>query len=72
MNDLSTDLNFYSSVGAANIRGKFVNLSQPGNCGIYGTGKNKCIRSWSIVRNDQLGDISGNVAVAGKGMSAND
>ena len=71
MNNLSTNLTINSSAGTAFVNGRFTNLSNPEAATYNALVKTNALNLGSILRNDQLGNISANVTVSGKGFTPN-
>ncbi len=69
MNNLSTNLTINSSVGTAFVNGRFTNLSNPDAATYNALVKTNSLNLGSILRNEQLGNISANVTVSGKGFT---
>ncbi len=69
MNNLSTNLTINSSVGTALVNGRFTNLSNPDAATYNALVKTNAVNLGSILRNDQVGNISANVTVSGKGFT---
>src|SRR6187431_1875612 len=70
INDLSTNLTIYSSVGTAFVNGRFKNLSNPTAATYNALVKTNSLDLGYILRNDQFKNISANVTVSGKGFTA--
>jgi hypothetical protein len=70
INNLSTNLTLNSFVGTAFVDGRFTNLSKPDAATYKALVKTNSLDLGSILRNDQLGNISASVTVSGKGFSA--
>jgi hypothetical protein len=69
MNNLTTNLTVSSSVGAATVNGRFTNLADP-NAATYAAAiKTNSLDLGYILRNKQIGNISANVTVSGKGFT---
>jgi translocation and assembly module TamB len=71
INNLSANLNFNSTAGAAIIQGKFTNFTDLNAVSYTAVVKTNSLNIGSITRNDQLGRISANIAVTGKGFNEN-
>jgi hypothetical protein len=69
INKLSADVNIYSSVGNVSVRGQFTNLSKPAAVVYTAQVKTNSLNLGSILRNNQLGSTSGNIAISGKGFT---
>ncbi|HJS55633.1 MAG TPA: translocation/assembly module TamB domain-containing protein, partial [Chitinophagaceae bacterium] len=68
VNNLSTNLTISSSVGSALVNGKFTNLDDPKAATYDALVKTNSLDLGSILRNEQLGTVSANVTVSGKGF----
>jgi len=68
INNLSANLNIYSSAGAASINGRFTNLSNPASATYTAVVKTNSLNLGNILRNDQLGHVNANLAISGKGL----
>jgi translocation and assembly module TamB len=71
INNLSANLNFYSTAGAATIHGQFTDLTNINTATYTALVRANSLNIGSILRNDQLGRISANVSIAGKGFTEN-
>jgi len=69
INNLSTNLTINSSVGTAFVNGRFTNLSNPATATYNAVVKTNSLNLGSVLRNDQLGNVSANVTVSGKGFT---
>ena len=69
INNLSTNLTISSSVGTAFVNGRFTNLSNPNAATYNALVKSNSLNLGSILRNDQLGNVSASVTVSGKGFT---
>ncbi|MES1215880.1 MAG: translocation/assembly module TamB domain-containing protein, partial [Bacteroidota bacterium] len=70
INNLSADLNINTTKGAASLDGRFINISDPNMASYAAIVKTNSLNIGSILMNDQLGSISANVAVEGKGFTS--
>ena len=70
INNLSTNLTINSSAGTAFVNGKFTNLSNPAVATYNALVKTNALDLGSILRNDQVGNVSASVTVSGKGFTA--
>jgi len=69
INNLYADLNVNSSVGAATVQGRFTELMDVKAVTYNAEVKTMELNIGSIIKNKQLGKISGNMAVSGKGFT---
>jgi len=69
INNLSTNLTINSSVGTAFVNGRFTNLSDPNTATYNALVKTNSLDLGYILRNNQVGNISANVTVSGKGLT---
>ena len=69
INNLSTNLIISSSVGTAFINGRFTNLAKPETATYNALVKTNSLDLGSILRNEQVGSVSANVTVSGKGFT---
>ncbi|HET6769516.1 MAG TPA: translocation/assembly module TamB domain-containing protein [Chitinophagaceae bacterium] len=69
INNLSTNLTINSSVGTAFVNGRFTNLSNPPAATYNALVKTNALDLGSILRNEQIGNVSANVTVSGKGFT---
>ena len=69
INNLSTDLTINSSVGTAYVNGRFTNLADPNKASYNAVVKTNSLNLGSVLRNDQLGNVSANVTVSGTGFT---
>src|SRR5688572_6820554 len=70
INNLSTNLTINSAVGTAFVNGRFTNLSNPNAATYNALVKTNSLDLGSILRNDQVGTVSANVRISGKGFTA--
>ncbi|MBC7948850.1 MAG: translocation/assembly module TamB [Chitinophagaceae bacterium] len=69
IDNLATNLNISTSMGAATVNGRFTNLTNPAITGYNGQVRTNSLQLGRILRNDQLGRISANLSVSGKGFT---
>ena len=65
INNLSTNLIVNTSIGAASVKGRFINLTKPAAATYTASVKTNSLNLGSILRNNQVGNISANVLVSG-------
>ncbi len=66
--NLSTNLHVSTSAGSANVNGRFTNLIDPRNATYTAMVKTSGLNLGYILRNNQIGNASGDIAVNGKGL----
>jgi translocation and assembly module TamB len=68
VNNLSADIVIGSSAGTAVVNGRFTNLANPNTATYIATVKTNSLQLGSILRNPQLGILSADLDIAGKGF----
>lgn len=69
LNNLTTDLTINTSIGNASVEGRFTDLANA-DAATYTTQiKTSSLNLGSILRNEQIGNISANVTIAGQGFT---
>ena len=69
VNNLSTNLTINSSAGAAQVNGRFTNLADPNRATYNAVVRTNSFDLGSVLKNDQLGNLSANVNVSGVGFN---
>jgi len=69
INNLSTNLTINSSIGTVFVNGRFTNLSNPSTATYNALVKTNALDLGSVLRNDQIGNVSANVRVSGTGFT---
>lgn len=69
--NLSTNLTINSSVGSANVNGRFANLDDPKRVGYNALIKTNSLNLGYILRNKQFGGVSANMNLSGQGFDPN-
>ena len=69
INNLATNLTISSSIGTANVNGRFTNLADPNRATYNAVVKTNSLNLGSVLRNNQLGNVSANVNVSGVGFT---
>ena len=65
INNLSANLNINTSIGAASVNGRFINLTKPTAATYTASVKTTSLNLGFVLRNNQVGNISANVLVSG-------
>lgn len=68
MKDLKTNLNLVTTAGNANINGRFIDIADPVNARYAATVRTNSLQLGRILRNQQVGNLSANLVVSGKGF----
>jgi hypothetical protein len=71
INNLTTNLTVNSAVGTATVNGRFTNLMNPNTATYTAAVRTNSLNLGHIIRNNQVGNISANVTVSGKGFTPN-
>ena len=69
INNLATNLTISSSIGTANVNGRFTNLADLNRATYNAVVKTNSLNLGSVLRNNQLGNVSANVNVSGVGFT---
>src|SRR5688572_7639845 len=69
INNLTADLNIASSEGGVAVNGRFTQLTRPAAATYAARVSTKSLNLGNILRNDQLGNVSANLTVSGKGFT---
>lgn len=70
VNNLSADLDLATSEGNLSVNGKFLKLSNPATASYNAVVRTNSLNLGNILKNDQVGNLSANFVISGKGFTA--